>query len=285
MRVTVNSEPSSPPAVSRWDRLIWPHWLPVRARLPLIAQIAGASALVAAVAMPRLAEVPQPPPILQATPTVPPASTVPAASTVAPAPVVPAPRPRPAHLNLDVRHSFQSVDLSIAVDGRQVLDTTLAGNRKRFGVVGKRAEKSFTKTLDLSPGVRLVRVRVRSEDNKFDQTRVERFDLDSSAVAGMRIAADKSGLSIVAERPAAPEPPVAPRAAQAVQAAQVTQAAAVQIAQAGQVAQAVQEASALAELYQALRNILIAVAGVVASAATGVFVQEFLKSRKSLMRL
>jgi hypothetical protein len=264
--------------------------LPVRARLPLIAQIAGASALVAAIAMPRLSD---PPPLTLAASTVPPAATVPLASPVAPAPVViaPQPRPRPAHLNLDVRHSFQSVDLSIAVDGRSVLDTTLAGNRKRFGVVGKRAEKSFTKTLDLSPGVRVVRVRVRSDDDKFDQTRVERFDLDSSSVAGMRIAADKSGLSIVAERPLVAERPVAAPVAQAappvpptpIVPPAISQAA--HIAQAGQVAQAVQEASALAELYKAFRSILIAVAGVVASAATGVFVQEFIKSRKSLLRL
>jgi hypothetical protein len=265
--------------------------LPVRARLPLIAQIAGASALVAAIAMPRLAD---PPPLTLAASTVPPAATAPLASPVAPAPAVvaPRPRPRPAHLNLDVRHSFQSVDLSIAVDGRPVFDTTLAGNRKRFGVVGKRAEKSFTKTLDLSPGVRVVRVRVRSDDDKFDQTRVERFDLESSSVAGMRIAADKSGLSIVAERPLAADRPVAVPvtfAAPPVQPVPIVQptpiSPAAHIAQAGQVAQAAHEASALAELYKAVRSILIAVAGFVASAATGVFVQEFLKSRKSLLRL
>ena len=93
---------------------------------------------------------------------------------------------RPAHLNLDVRHSFKNVDLSVTVDGRSVLETKLEGSGKRFGLVGKRAERGYTRTLDVAPGVRVVRVRVRAPAEKFDQTRVERFDLDSSAVASMR---------------------------------------------------------------------------------------------------
>lgn len=241
----------------------------MRARLPLIAQIAGAAALVAAIAMPRLAEVPQPTAVVQAAPAVPPAPVV------AEAPL------RSAHLNLDVRHAFGSVDLSVTVDGKRVFNTKLEGSGKRFKVFGKRAERGFTKSLDLSPGIRVVRVRVRSAPDKFDHTRTERFDLGSASVAAMRIEADQSGLSVLAERP--PVPPSAPVAPAPQVVPQIAQAA--HIAQAGQVAQAVHEASALAELYQALRNLLIAVAGVVASAATGVVVKEFLKSRKILMRL
>ena len=157
------------------------------------------------------------------------------------------------------------MDLSITVDGRPVLDTTLEGSGKRFKVFGKRAEKGYTKSLDLPPGVRVVRVRVRSAADKFDQTRVERFDLDSASVAGMRIAADKTGLSVIADRP------------QVIERTTVAQ-----VAQATQTAQA-QQASALAELYQSLRSILIAVAGFIGSAATGFVVQEFLRSRKEVM--
>ena len=165
------------------------------------------------------------------------------------------------------------MDLWIQVDGKPVLNRTLAGSAKRFGVFGKRAEKGFTRSLNLSPGVRVVSVRLRSTADKFDQTRVERFDLDPASVAGMRIAADKSGLSVVAERPPAPERMPAPPIAQAPLVAQATQ-----------VAPAPQT-SALDELYKTLRAVLIAVAGVVASAATGVFVQEFLKSRRGLTSL
>lgn len=236
-------------------------------------------------AMPRWSEVTQPPSVPQAAnpqaaslpqaAADPQAATVPQASTVPPTAAVPQ-RTRPAHLNLDVRHSFRSVDVSITVDGARVLETKLAGSGRRFGVFGKRAERNFTKSLDLSPGVRVVRVRVRSAADKFDHTRVERFDLDPASVAALQIEAGKSGLSVIADRPPATERPPAPQVAQAVQAVQVAQAAA-------QVAQAAQQAGALAELYQTLRSILIAVAGFIGSAATGFVVQEFLRARKGLM--
>ena len=154
-----------------------------------------------------------------------------------------------------------------------MLDTTLAGNSKRFRMFGKRAERSFTKSLNLSPGVRVVRVRVRSAADKFDQTRVERFDLDSAAVAALEIEAGRSGLSVVADRPVPPVRPPAPQVIQVPQAVQVAQA-----------VQAAQQAGALAELYQTLRSILIAVAGFVGSAATGFVVQEFLRARKLMIR-
>ena len=43
----------------------------------------------------------------------------------------------PAHVNLEVRHSFKSVDLFVSVDGRSIVDTKLAGSGKRFKVFGK----------------------------------------------------------------------------------------------------------------------------------------------------
>lgn len=290
-RVTVELEARPPAPRSRWETIIWPRWLPVRARLPLIAQITGGCALFAALAMPRWTEVAQVPAAEQAA-IIPQASLDPQASLELqavidpPRPVVPRTPRRPAHLNLDVRHTFRSVDLSVSVDGARVLDTRLEGSGKRFGMFGKRAEKGYTKSLNLSPGVRVVRVRVRSAADKFDQTRTERFDLDSAAVAALQIEADKSGISVVAERPPALEQPAAAPVTQLAPVAQV--APATQVAQATQATQVVQaaqaqQASALAELYQALRSILIAVAGFVGSAATGYVVQEFLRSRKGLL--
>ena len=278
MSVTGTPETAAPTPPSRWVILGWPQWLPIRARLPLIALIAGGAALVAAIAMPRWSDVPPPstPPSALAQPAdVDPSSPPPAVDSAPPA-------PRPAHLNLDVRHAFRTVDLSVTVDGKRALTTKLTGSGKRFGVFGKRAARGFTKTLDLPPGVRIVGVRLRSEADKFDQTRVERFDLNPASVASLRIAADKSGLSLVAERPAAQAAPVAaaPRVAQTtpVTPVQETQ---LQASQA-QATQMVQQASALAELYKSLRSMLIAIAGFVASTATAFVVQEFLKSRRGL---
>ena len=181
---------------------------------------------------------------------------------------------RPAHLNLDVRHSFASLALTVTVDDERMLDTRLDGSRKRFGAFGKRSEKGFTKTLDLEPGVRVVRVRVRSTADKFDQARVERFELGSSSVASMRIAVDNSGLSIFADRPA-PPPVMAQMTAVPVQVAPPSTSNAT----------AVRQPSAAGELYQALRNMLIAVTGFIASAATGFVVQEFLRQKKRAIGL
>src|SRR5688572_4697129 len=54
-----NLEETTPPqGRGRWEHVVWPKWLPVRARLPLLAQLAGVAALMAAVAMPKLSDVP-----------------------------------------------------------------------------------------------------------------------------------------------------------------------------------------------------------------------------------
>lgn len=280
------SQPDRPVPGSRWESLVWPQWLPIRARLPLIAQITAGTALLAALTMPAWTEVPT----LEVIPTnvpanaaahlspsaIPQSIVVPHAPPVAPQPP-PAPS-RPAHLNLDVRHSFGNLALSVVVDDKRVVETQLEGSRKRFGAFGKRSEKGFTKTIDLEPGIRVVRVRVRSTEDHFDQTRVERFELGSASVASMRISADKTGLSIFADRPAPPPPAPVTVATTPVQ---------VQVAPVPPppISAGVGAPSAAAELYQALRSMLIAVTGFIASAATGFVVQEFLRSRKGVLGL
>jgi hypothetical protein len=268
--------------------------------MPLVAQVTGAVALTALIVGPWWASapdaIPQDSPAIT-TPALPAATPVPTppVSTAAPAPAVvpaavapppPAPVPpaRPAHLNLDVRHSFKTVIFSVIVDGKPALQTTLEGSGKRFGVFGKRSERGYTKTLDLTPGAHLVRVRVLSTEDKFDQTRVERFDLGSASVATIRIAADKTGLSLVAERPpappvnavvenvAAPPPPLVPAPV-----AVPIQAATIAVPQAATASR--QDVNAIADLLQSVRSMLIAIAGFVASAATGFVVQEYLRSR------
>ena len=257
--------------------------------MPLVAQVTGAVALTALIVGPWWASAPDA--IETATPAPITTAAAPAANTVAtstpatPLDVAPTPAPvvaaKPAHLNLDVRHSFGSVDFSVTVDGKPTLQTKLDGSGKRFGVFGKRSERGYTKTFELTPGVHLVRVRVSSPDDKFDQTRVERFDLGSSSVASMRISADKSGLSLVAERPPAPEPvAAAPVAVPPVPLPAPVQAAAVPQAS---TAASHQDVNAVADLLQSVRSMLIAIAGFVASAATGFIVQEYLRSRRSLL--
>ena len=297
-------DPNQPVQVSRWDTFVWPRWLPVRARLPLIAQVTGAVALTALIVGPWWAKVPDQVATTRATPTTPipevtavvetPAAP-PAPATAAPAAAVPAPA-RPAHLNIDVRHSFKTVDFLVSVDGKSVVDTQLEGSGKRFKVFGKRSERGYTKTLELTPGVRLVKVRVRSIPDKFDQTRVERFDLGSASVAALRVAADRSGLSLVAERPAVPPPAIATATAPAT-VLPATAAVPAPLPAANPVAAAVPAQQAptvpaeqprpatatVIEFLQSLRSMLIGIAGFVASTATAFVVQEWLRARKRML--
>jgi hypothetical protein len=100
----------------------------------------------------------------------------------------------------------------------------------------------------------------------------------------MRIAADRSGLSLVAERP--PSPAAVPTLTErvttpppaVVPAPVPIQAATVVMPQAAS-APSRQDVNAIAELLQSVRSMLIAIAGFVASAATGFVVQEYLRSR------
>jgi hypothetical protein len=287
---------------SRWDNFLWPRWLPERARLPLVAQITGAVALTALIVAPWWSSIPHPVP-LESTPIQP-------MVAVAHAPAVTSSKPtigldadtatsvstaaRPAHLNLDVRHSFASLDLSVTVDGKPALNTKLDGSGKRFKMFGKRTERNFTQSLELPPGVRIVRVRLQSAADKFDQTRVERFELGSAAVAAIRVAVDKSGMSLVANHPPTPPKTIAPPApiqaavpaspAAAASAAATTPVKVLAPNPSVPTAAETQAAStAVIELVQSLRSMLIAIAGFVASAATGFVVQEFLRRRRGLL--
>jgi hypothetical protein len=275
---------------SRWDALVWPKWLPVTARLPVVAQITGAVALTALVAGPWWSRIPESSP-LQTTFVQQPVPLPSAVRQVTP------PRPEtpalPAHLNLDVRHTLRDVELSVTIDGKPALEEKLAGSGKRFKVFGRRAERGYTKTLDLAPGVHIVRVRVQSAEDKFDQTRVERFDLGSASVAALRISADPSGLSLVAERPPAPAPEPAPTPDRRATAPQikVPAPAAVPPAPTPQPVQAAalatgptsQEANAVVDLLHSIRSMLIWIAGFVATTATAFVFEEWLRTRRDLL--
>jgi hypothetical protein len=278
-------------SASRWESLVWPRWLPERARLPVVAQITGAVAFTALLVGPWWSRWPEPPaPVgfvvphsaavsLSPNPTSVPLSTLDAAH--ASNGVL-----RPAHLNLDVRHNLGSVDLSVTVDGKTALQMKLDGSGKRFKMFGKRSERAYTRTLDLAPGVRVVRVRMRSNDGKFDQARTERLEIGSATVADIRVLADKSGMSLVARHPplpvaeSKPTLPIAP--APLPMGASAVPATAAHIARAVEAKPSPVE-SAMVELVHSLRSMLIAIAGFVASAATGFVVQEFLRRRRGLL--
>jgi hypothetical protein len=266
--------------------MLWPRWLPETARMPLVAQVTGAVALTALIMGPWWSRLPSTP--TTSTPATLPARAAtdihaePLKPTVTPTVPTADPVTRSAHLNLDVRHSFSAADLSITVDGKRVLESKLEGSSKKFRVFGKREQRSFTRSLDLQPGVRVVNVRLKSDQDHFDHTRTERFELGSASVASMRVTAERNGLDVIAQHPQLDAPAPGPAATAAPAAPPVTVAATTAVPAAPAPLPAAQQADAVAELVQSVRSMLIAIAGFIASAATGFVVQEFLRSRKEM---
>jgi len=267
-------------SVSRWDRFVWPKWLPETARMPLVAQVTGAVALTALIMGPWWSRVPTEPPAATTLPaTTPAVPAVPLPPAVTPAPPVTQAPSRPAHLNLDVRHSFASVDFSVTVDGKRVLDSKLEGSGKKFKMFGKRAERSFTRTLDMQPGVRLVRVTLRAPQDRFEQTRVERFELGPAQVAALRIDADENGMTAAVDRPPALPRAAAPAAppSQPILAASALPQPAPAPSSSSQ-----RRDDAVANLLNSLRSILIAIAGFVATTSAGFVLEQFLVAKKRM---
>ena len=197
MIVRVTGDPETPPqsASSGWESLIWPRWLPLQARLPLHsanrrrdgARRGRGDAEIGIHSGP-----------LSVVPTLPPGPPiVPASALVAPAAPAATAAParetvRPAHLNLDVRHSLRSVDLSVTVDGKSVLETKLGRERQTLRRDWQTRRTRLHENARRGPRrAHASGSRVRSADSNSNQTRVERFNLDSASVAAMRIAADR----------------------------------------------------------------------------------------------
>jgi hypothetical protein len=152
-----------------------------------------------------------------------------------------------AYLNLVCRHNLQSAGLSVFIDGELTYADQLSGSpMKRFGVFGKRAEKTFSKSLAVPSGEHVVQVNVKSVADGFDQTKLCRFDLPHGKEATLLIAAEKNGMSLVFQGP--------PRA---------------------------QTEGAGSGYAETIWSILVTVIGSAASAGIGFYFQEFLRSRKA----
>lgn len=152
----------------------------------------------------------------------------------------------PAHLNLVVRHNLQSAELSVLMDGKLSFADKLLGSRvKRFGIVGKRADTTFSKSLAVSSGEHVVQVRLRSAADRFDQTRLERFHLPREKAATLLVSVEQDGMSLAFHVPPS--------------------------------AQAEGGGSGFVE---SLRSTLLTVLGFIVSAGIGFEVQEFLRSKR-----
>jgi len=153
----------------------------------------------------------------------------------------------PATLNVILRHNFRSAELSVLIDGRVAFTQQVSGSvKKRFGILDKRAEGEFSKTLSVSAGEHVVQIHVRSAAEGVDQTKQVGVNLLPKSDATVAISAQRSGMSVSYQGP-----PVAP----------------------------VQDNAN--GLYSTVRSIALTIFGSAVSATIGFMVQEFLRSKKS----
>jgi hypothetical protein len=103
-----------------------------------------------------------------------------------------------ATLNLVCRHSLRSADLEVSIDGKLSYADQFSGSPiKRFGLVGKRVEKTYSKSLAVPAGEHVVQVHLSSAADGFDQTKVRRVSLQHGKVSTLLVAAQPDGMSLV----------------------------------------------------------------------------------------
>lgn len=150
-------------------------------------------------------------------------------------------------LNLVCRHSLQSAELTVSVDGKLAFADQSSGTvKKRFGFLDKKVEGTLSKALSLPLGKHTVRVSLKSPSEQFEQTRQIAVNLVSGNESTVTITAQRGDLSLAYDGP-----PV------------------------------VFNAASTSEGSSAIWSILMTVMGAVGSAAIGFMVQEFLRSRKA----
>jgi len=151
-----------------------------------------------------------------------------------------------ATLNLICRHTLRSADISVSIDGKTIYSDHISASPKKFyEILGKRSE-TFSKSLTVPSGNRVVEVHLTSATDGFDQTRQCELSVPPGKESTLLIEAQQSGLSLVNKGSAT--------------------------------APARNSGSAYSD---SLRSVLVTLLGSGVSAAIGFFVQEFLRSKKT----
>jgi hypothetical protein len=151
-----------------------------------------------------------------------------------------------ATLNVICRHALRSADISVSIDGKTIYSDHISASPKKFyEILGKRSE-TFSKSLTVPSGNRLVEVHLTSATDGFDQTRQCELSVPPGKEATLLVEAQQSGMSLVNK------------------------------------GSATASARNLESGYSdSLRSVLVTLLGSGVSAAIGFFVQEFLRSKKT----
>ena len=102
-----------------------------------------------------------------------------------------------ATLNLICRHALRSADISVSIDGKMIYADHISASPKKFyEILGKRSE-TFSKSLTVPSGNRVVEVHLSSATDGFDQTRQCELSVPPGKEATLLIEAQQSGMSLV----------------------------------------------------------------------------------------
>jgi hypothetical protein len=151
-----------------------------------------------------------------------------------------------ATLNLICRHALRSADISVSIDGKMIYADHISASPKKFyEILGKRSE-TFSKSLTVPSGNRVVEVHLSSATDGFDQTRQCELSVPPGKEATLLVETQQGGMSLVNK------------------------------------GSATVPARNLESGYSdSLRSVLVTLLGSGVSAAIGFFVQEFLRSKKT----
>lgn len=148
-------------------------------------------------------------------------------------------------LQVVCRHNFRAADVSVRVDGDLAFSEQISGAaKKRLGLF-EQVEGNFSKSVSLPSGEHIVEVRLKSADDGFDQTKSSRVNLSRGEVATLQVSTSRSSMSLAYQGP--------------------------EVSSAG-----------WSHISSSALSLLVTLMGSIASAGVGFFVQEFLKSRKSV---
>jgi len=151
-----------------------------------------------------------------------------------------------ATLNLICRHPLRSADISVSIDGKTIYSDHISASPKKFyEILGKRSE-TFSKSLTVPSGNRVVEVHLSSATDGFDQTKQCDLNLPPGKEAILLVEAQQSGMSLVNKGSAN-----------------------------------VSSRNPESGYSDSLRSVLVTLLGSGVSAAIGFFVQEFLRSKKT----
>jgi len=146
-------------------------------------------------------------------------------------------------LHLLVRHNLRDADLTVVVDGKLALTEHLSGSaKKRLGVF-EHVDGTFSKSLAVRSGEHVFQVHLQSSAEGMNQSRVSRINIPSGDEATLSVSATRSTMNISYQ------------------------------------GAAVSESATSSQFTESAVSVFLTIAGSVASAAIGFFVQEFLRSK------